>query len=224
MLDTHALQRHPLLIDAAPQTLALLSSRAARKEWRPRQVLFRRGQPPVGLILVLDGRVRVVRETNGRRQILHIEGAGGTLGEVPLFDGQTMPATAIAAEATTGILIVPDLLQLAIRADPELANKLLARLASRVRLLADRLERLTQHSVARRLAAVLLQLAGNQLDQPFGLGMPQDQFAEELGTVREVLVRELAVLVRRGVLTSLGRGRFLVRDRAFLENTAISQL
>jgi CRP-like cAMP-binding protein len=220
MLDPASLRHHPLLADASAAALSLLAAQALPMQWRARQALFRRGDPPIGLILVLSGRVRVVREELGRRWVLHVEERGGTLGEVPLFDGSPMPATAIAAEPTTGILIIPELVRAAMRADAGLADQLLQRLARRVRTLADRIERLTRHSVSRRLAAVLLERAAQTPGAPLTLGMSQEQFAEELGTVREVLVRELGGLVRAGVLAPLGRGRFEVRDIEALKRTA----
>jgi len=47
---------------------------------------------------------------------------------------------------------------------------------------------------------------------PFALGMTQADAAEELGTVREVLVRGIGTLRREGLIASVGRGRFEVRD------------
>ncbi|MES2525068.1 MAG: Crp/Fnr family transcriptional regulator [Gemmatimonadota bacterium] len=222
------LRRHPLLADFTPNALALLADQAVLRTWRSRQTLFRRGDPAVGLILLLEGRVRVFCDAGGRRRMLHIEEAGGTLGEVPLFDGSGMPATAVAAEAAEGVLIVPRLLQKAMVLDPGLAERLLHRLARRVRVLADRLEHLTEHSVANRLAAALLarmtsdtthrttDITTNTSSNTVDLGMSQEEFAEEIGTVREVLVRELGVLVRAGILRPLGRRRLEVLDPAGL--------
>lgn len=159
-VDGALLLRHPLLEGIAPSTTTMLNSTMRRTEWRASQVLLHRGDQPVGLILILEGRVRVIRELNGRRYVLHTERAGGALGEVRLFDHATMPATAIAVERTLGGRI------------------------------------------------------------PSTLGMTQEQFADELGTVREVLVRELGALVRDGTLTSLGRGRFLVQNLSALQARA----
>src|SRR3954453_14745730 len=64
------------------------------------EVLFLAGAPARGLFVVLEGRVRVVRGAGGRPHVIHEETAGGTLGEVPMFEGSTYPATAVAAEPT----------------------------------------------------------------------------------------------------------------------------
>jgi CRP-like cAMP-binding protein len=221
MVDPSTLRRHPLLADAATPVIDLLARRALAKRWNARQVIFRRGDPPYGLVLILEGRVRVSRERDGRRQLLHIEEAGGCLGEVPVVDNHPMPATAIAAEATHAIIVSPEVLRAAVMLDPKLALKLLAGLAQRVRGLADRLERMTLHGVGMRLAAALLERAGRSRGQTLSLGMSQEQFAEELGTVREVLVRELRLLVQARILVRLGAGKFEVRRADALQAIAI---
>jgi CRP-like cAMP-binding protein len=47
------------------------------------------------------------RRERGRAHVVHEEGPGGTLGEVPLFDGGGYPATAIAQAATRCAVYTP---------------------------------------------------------------------------------------------------------------------
>jgi CRP/FNR family transcriptional regulator len=197
-----------------PQSaLEALAKRSIERRYRPRQTLFRAGETPIGIHLVLEGQVRVVREVAGRRQVLHVEDAGGTLGEVPFFSGGTYPATAIAAEPTRCLILPRDVIAGAIAAHPELAIHLLDRLSRRVRELVERLDALRFSPVATRLAR---QLASRMHPQGaawiVALPLTQEQFAEEIGTVREVLVRELRTLRDGGVIASLGGGRFRVLD------------
>jgi CRP-like cAMP-binding protein len=49
------------------------------------------------------------------------------------------------------------------------------------------------------------------------LGMTQSQLAEELGTVREVVVRELGRLRRRRIIRTHRDGRIAILDRGALE-------
>jgi DNA-binding transcriptional regulator YhcF (GntR family) len=46
------------------------------------------------------------------------------------------------------------------------------------------------------------------------------ELAEELGTVRELVVRALAQLRDAGLVASAGRGRYVVRDLAALTDLA----
>lgn len=219
-MDQAFLRSHPLFAHANEAALAALTPQAIRREWRPRQVLFRRGDREVGLILILRGRVRVLRERAGRRQLVHAEGAGGSLGEIPVLDGGAMVATGIASEPTEGIVLHRHSVRAALVEDPVLAWKFLERVAARVRHLADRLEDATFNGVSMRLATVLLErdrLAGGRA---VTFGMSQSHLAEELGTVREVIVRELRSLVRKEVLVARGQGRYLVNDLSQLEAIA----
>lgn len=220
MLDLALLRQHPVLAHASSSALEVIGGRGVLRRWTARQVIFRRGDVAYGMVLMLTGRVRVVRERDGRRQVLHVEEAGGTLGEVPLFDGGPMPATAVAVETTEGVVLSPELVRAVVARDPALALVMLARMAGRVRSLADRLERMTLYGVGMRLAAALLERARRAPGHPLSLGMSQEQFAEELGTVREVLVRELRGLVQAGILAPLGAGRYELRQPDALRRLA----
>ncbi|HEX7122935.1 MAG TPA: Crp/Fnr family transcriptional regulator [Gemmatimonadaceae bacterium] len=201
---------------------ALLAERAILRRYRPRQILFRAGETPAGIHLVVEGRVRVVREVDGHRHVLHVEGAGGTLGEIPVFAGGTCPATAVAMLATGCLLLPRTAIAAAVTAHPALALDLLARLAGRVRELVDRLDALrfapVSTRVARYLARHMEQCRGDWI---VALPMTQEELAEELGTVREVLVRELRALRAKHILVAAGRGRVRACDPVRLQAIAL---
>ena len=195
-----------------PRARHELARRGVECRWATGEVIFRAGDRALGIHLLLDGRVRVVRESGTRRQLVHVEGPGGALGEVALFDGERYPATAVASEPARGILLPRAAVHAALAAGPETALLLLGRLASRVRTLVDRLDRLTFLSVNRRLARFLLERAEARGTGRCSLGMTQGQLAEELGTVREVVVRELLALRRLGIIRALGGNRYEIVD------------
>jgi CRP/FNR family transcriptional regulator len=178
--------------------------------------LFRAGSPARGLILILDGTVRVVGERQGRQHLVHESGPGETLGEVPLFAGGGYPATALARTECLYAVFPADALVGVMRRDAALAWLLLGRLARRVRHLVSRLERNTAWSVESRLAEVLLARQAAAGDGAFSLGAGQTALAEELGTVREVVVRTLAEFRRAGLIVRERRGWYRVRDEGGL--------
>jgi CRP/FNR family transcriptional regulator len=180
------------------------------------EALWTAGTPPRGLFVVLHGKVRVVRAPGGRQYALHTEGAGGTLGEVPLFAGGRYPATALAVEPTACLVLGREALARAMAADPELAFRLLARLAERVRTVVARLDRRASETVVARLATLLLARHVESGGADFTLGATQAEVAEELGTVREVLVRALRTLRDAGLLQPAGRARYRLLDPAAL--------
>jgi CRP/FNR family transcriptional regulator, dissimilatory nitrate respiration regulator len=182
-----------------------LARRCVLREFAAGDVLYSAGSEASAIYAVVQGRIRVVRGGGGRQHVVHDERDGGMLGEVPLFSGSCYPATAIAAERTTCVVLAADAARAAITRHPELAWVFLERLASRVRHLVDRLDRQTARSVVARLAEYLL--ARPRTGRTVSLGATQAQVAEELGTVREVIVRSLRELRDANAIRTLPRQR-----------------
>jgi len=219
VVDPSDLRQLAPFADATEAARRAPAARTIRRTFEVGETLFSAGTVARGLYVIASGRVRVLRHSSGRRHVLHEEGAGGTLGEVPLFEGGGYPATAVAAERTTCYVVGRDALAAAMRIDPELAWSFMARLAARVRLLVERLDALAARSVTQRLAALLLARADGA-GAIVTLGATQEQIAEELGTVREVLVRAIRALRAAGAIDGAGRGRYRGRDAQRLRELA----
>lgn len=202
-------------------TRARMAADGHVRHYAAQATVFRAGELASGLFIVLSGEIRVLRSRAGRQVVVHTEGPGGTLGEVPMFEGGRFPATAEAVVASTCLVIGRDALTAIMATDAAVALLFLQRLATRVRGLVERLDRLSSQSVPSRLAAYLLQRA-DASGAAFTLGMSQAALAEELGTVREVVVRHLAQLRTAGALHVVARGRYSIADRGVLEALAVS--
>jgi CRP/FNR family transcriptional regulator len=179
------------------------------------EALFRAGTPATALFVVLEGRVRVSRETAGHVALLHVETAGGVLGEIPVFGGVNYPATAIAAEPTRCAKLPRAAVDRLLVEHPEFSRYAIARLATRAQSLLRRIDELTATTIVARVARHMQARAAE--GDAFALGVTQAELAEELGTAREVIVRAIASLVRSGAVARAGRSRFVVRDRAMLQ-------
>jgi CRP-like cAMP-binding protein len=213
VVDPALIAASPLFTGLSSAAIAALADRAVERRYSAGEVIYPADTVPVGLFVILEGRVRVVRGRGDRQHLIHHEAAGGALGEVPVFGGGTYPATAIAAEPTRCLLLLSEALLAATQAHPAIALTFLRRLGERTRHLVDRVDRLAAQSVTGRLARLLLeqqQAAGAGV--AFGLGKTGVEVAEELGTVREVVVRALRQLRENGIIESAGRGRYRVRD------------
>jgi CRP/FNR family transcriptional regulator len=209
------------ILDAlSPAGRAALLERSIEKTYSAGEVLWIAGDTPAGMTLVVEGKVRIVRGSGGRQTAIHSGEAGSTLGEIPCFTRSTYPATAIAAEPTRCLIITHAAFDHALRVDPELAYVLLDRLSKRVQHLVERVGRLTSHGVTARLAQYLIERAGASTAPTFSLGMTQAELAEELGTVREVIVRALRQLKDAGAIASRASGRFAVVDPGLLREAA----
>jgi len=202
------------------------------KQFSTDEILWSAGDRSEGITLVLEGRIRIVRVSGGRQLVIHSGEPGATLGEVPFFTGGRYPATAIAAEPTRCLFLPESAVMRAIAVDPALALFFLKRLSHRIENLVERVDRLTVSSVQTRLAVFILQRYRTTIALPksrsqsekavFSLGMTQTALGEELGTVREVVVRALRALRQSGAIESVGDGKYRVVNASVLEALAES--
>jgi len=212
VIRREALAALPLFAESAPRVIDVLAKRGVEIAFPTDAVIFLTGGSPRGWFIVLEGLVRVVRGAGARQHVVHTEGPGGTLAEVPLITGGTHPATGIAAEPTRCALFDRPSLEAAIAECPEIAFILAKRLALRVHMLVARLDARSAKSVRLRLLDFLLQRRASASNDSFSIGMTQQELAEELGTVREVVVRELRKLRQEKLIVSLSGGRFRIPD------------
>ena len=216
MVPAQTLAALPLFRDTPPDVIAALASRGVEVRFPSNGVIFLAGSAPRGWYVVTEGKVRVVRGSASRQHVIHTEGPGGTLAEVPLFTDRPHPATAIASEPTRCVLFDRRALEAAIAEAPTVAFLLARRLALRVEHLVQRLHERSATSVRARLIEFLLARKPARATDAITLGMTQQALAEDLGTVREVVARELRALVRAGLVESLDRGRYRIVDPAAL--------
>jgi len=216
MVSIDVLRELPLFARLHESALEVLAKGARVRSYEVDQTLWIAGEPAWGLYVLLDGCIRILRLKDGRQSVVHrVSERGATLGEVPLFDGRGYPATAVA-EAPTGCVVIDvGTLRAAVRADPALAESLLARMSDRVRELVERVELMTTDTVRARLASWLLLSSSREDGRWIARYRSQQLLAEDLGTVREVVARELSRMRQRGAISS-ARGRVEILDRRLL--------
>lgn len=220
MIPRNALSRLSLFEGVTPRAVDVLAAHGREVSFESGAVIFLAGGQSRGWFIVLEGLVRVVRGSGPRQHVVHTEGPGGTLGEVPLITGGAHPATGIAAEPTRCAWFDRRTLERAIAECPAIAFVVAKRLALRVQLLVYRLDERSAKSVRGRLVDFLLRRHAASARASFSIGMTQHALAEELGTVREVVVRELRRLRRESLIVSLEGGRFRIPDVAALRRAA----
>lgn len=210
----------PALERVPDATLRRIAASAVERRYEKDAALFHAGDPADGLYIVLAGRVRVSRKSAARVELLHAEDVGGVLAEIPVFGGGDVPATAVAQTATRCAHLPVAAVQRLLADDPAFVRFALTRMAERSRALLRRIDELTATTITARVAAYVLERAGDASNAPFTLGMSQEMLAGELGTAREVIVRALRALVDAGAVARSGRSRFVVRNAAVLRAMA----
>jgi CRP/FNR family transcriptional regulator len=215
-----ALADLPALAGLAPRIVRRLAAVAVITRYPRRGVLFRAGDAPAALHFVVSGRLRVARRVEIGTRVLHFEDAGVGLGEIPVFGGGPYPATATAAETVQCAVLASDAVERLLAEEPEFARFALRRIAHRARTVLERLDELSDYSVTARVAGYLLARADAATRNDLELGASQAALAEQLGTVREVVVRSLRALCDDGAIRRVGRSRFAIVDERRLRDLA----
>jgi len=219
-----ALRRIPLLAGLSQAEIDALAERALEKRFKPGDVLFHEGEPCYGIFLLGQGRVKIFKTSpSGREVMLAVESAPSTVAEVPLFDGGPYPATVSAVDDVVAYLISkPDFRKFCLE-HPEVALKVLAVVGVRLRQLVGVVEAVTFGSVRQRLARALLEFGERAAGASFPLIETHQELASRLGTVREVVSRNLSRFQAEGLIR-LGKKQVRILDAAGLEREAETEL
>ena len=211
------LAKTALLSGLTPGELRLLSVRTVRKPFQSGELLFSEGEPCHGLHIIARGKVRIFKTSiGGREQVLAVNTPGESVAELPVFDGGPYPASAMAIEATEIAFISRRDFQAYCMEHPEVALKVLATVGARLRRLVGIIEELSFTTVRQRLISALLRLAESEGKHTprgveFQLPASHQELASQLGTVRELISRNLMRLQAEGLLDVDAR-QIVVKD------------
>ena len=227
--DTRAtLKRVQMFAGLSEPELDYLTQRAVTKRFTANELIFAEGEPCAGLWVVNSGTIRIFKTAaSGREQVLGVEGPGSSVAELPVFDGGTYPASASAAVDAVLIFVAKKDFHSLVLQHPEVALKLLRVVGGRLRRLVGIIEELSFTTVRHRLAAYILRLAkteGKSTPQGVEISLPgsQQELASHIGTVRELVSRNVSRLQAEGVIRSDGK-QFWVTDLKSLERIVEKQ-
>jgi len=184
------------------------------------EIIFLQDDPQAGIFLVESGAVKICRHSKeGREHILQIIYPGDTFNDVAALDGGANPATAIAFTASRVWRVArEDLRNITLR-HPDLAWALIESLARRARFLVASVQNLAMRDVRGRLAKLLLEQAEAAERGETPVPLTQEEMANRLGTVREVVGRTLRALAADEII-AMERQHIVVIDRARLAKEA----
>ncbi len=222
MDPVETLRRVPFFGVLPPEELKALASHCVVKRLGKEEMLFAEGDACEGLYVVQSGAVKLFKMADtGREQVLVTERAGSTVGELPLFDGGALPASAAAIEDSR-LLFLPkrEFLELC-RVNSEVAFAVIRTLAWRFRYMTSLVEELSLKEVSHRLARFLRDRAlqsgvRTRRGVEFPLEETNQEIGAEIGTVRDLVSRNLRRFVDRGII-KMERRKVIVLDMAELE-------
>jgi CRP/FNR family transcriptional regulator len=197
--------------------LQMLAARSVRKLFSAGELLFSEGEPCNGLHIIARGKVRLFKTSvNGREQVLSVNVSGESVAEIPVFDGGPYPASAVALEETEIVFISRRDFNAYCLEHPEVPLKVLTVVGARLRNLVGIIEELSFTTIRQRLISVLLKLAQSEGRKTargieFQLPASHQELANQLGTVRELISRNLMRLQAEGLLDVDAR-QIVVKD------------
>jgi CRP/FNR family transcriptional regulator len=195
-----------------------LAELAVEKRYEAGDVMFYEGDPCEGLFVLGEGTVKISKTSpTGREIMLAMESAPSSVAEVPLFDEGDYPATVRALTAVTAFLIRKEDFRRYCLAHPEVALRVFAILGRRLRQLVGLIEAITFGSLRQRLARLLLEsYERGEIDSA---PLTHEELAMRLGTVREVVSRNLARFQAEGMV-KIDRRQILISDAEALRAEA----
>ena len=211
------LEKTALFSGLTPEELQLLAARTVRKSFAAGELLFTEGEPCHGLHIIARGKVRIFKTSaGGREQVLAVNNPGESVAELPVFDGGPFPASAMAIETAEIAFISRRDFQAYCMEHPEVALKVLATVGGRLRRLVGIIEELSFTTIRQRLITALLRLAeieGKRTERGIEFQLPasHQELANELGTVRELISRNLMRLQAEGLIDVDAR-QIVVKD------------
>ena len=192
------------------------------RSWNKGETIFSEGDPSDFLLTVLSGRVKVVKlQPSGKEVILEIFGPGDPVGAVVAYEGRAYPASAIALERTTCLLVRRAPFFALLERYPSLVRGLLSAFTRRIVELAQRIPEVAGARVETRFAHLFLKLA-DRVGRPRGeawfipMVLSRQELADLTGTTIETCIRLMSRWGKEGVLETEHEG-FLLKDRAALE-------
>lgn len=215
-----ALRRTTLFGALNEPELSSLAGRALERRLTRGEILFMAGDEAAGLFVVVEGALRAYREgVDGREQIIHVERAGATIAELPVFDDKSYPSTVAAEEDSVVLFLAKAEVRALCLSQPEVALTALRLLAGRLRKCAELVEALSLREVDQRLARWLLAEArarGQRISDRLELNLvlTNQQIASHIGSVREVVSRALARLQQNGLIEIEGRHVLIANETA----------
>lgn len=205
-----------------PETLSGLLASTTRYSVSAGSTIRREGDDAAHFELVLSGLLRIhVSALDGRTLTVRYCRPGSIIGSASLFASPlSMPASIQAVTDAAILAFPPVIMRQAVEEDVHVARALFNDLSERVLAFVTEIPGRAFTTVRQRVARHLLDLAAaQQKGSRLVATVSQQELADSVGTVREVVVRVLREF-RQEKIVETGRGTIRVLDPQRLSATA----
>ena len=204
MPDTTLMSETILFAGLDDDALAKVVEAGRDLEIRRGDMLFREGDDPDELFVVVSGRIAIANKSiDGRESMVALMEEGDLFGEMGLFDGRGRSAEARALETSVVTAVPYSPVRNLYENDPALLWRVVAMLAGRLRTMDAALADSVFLDVTGRTAKRLLDVAGE--DDEFSLPITQEELAGMVGASRERVNKAIASFIRLGWIEQIDR-------------------
>jgi CRP/FNR family transcriptional regulator, dissimilatory nitrate respiration regulator len=206
-LDKTLIGSLPLFEGLPNDVLDGLLDQAVPRDYPKGHILFHRDDPAECFYIVLDGWVKVYRETvNGDEAVLGVFTSGETLAEAAAFLDQGYPASGQVVEDARVVPVFSGAIRREIINKPGIAMNMLASMSKRMHHLVVEVEQLKTCSATQRVIEFLLRRCALEEGSAV-IFLPYDKtlISRRLGMQPESLSRILSKLRKLGVRTEQNR-------------------
>ncbi|MGB7815862.1 MAG: Crp/Fnr family transcriptional regulator [Methylotenera sp.] len=218
MDDLTWLQSFPPLLQLEPNARDILAKSARIVEAPIGTIGYREGQSCGAYVMRLAGQSRVYKMSSGGREILlYRVGAGETcvITTTCMLGHSNYPASTIVEEPIKDVIIPTAAFHQLMIDSPVFRRFVMTNYGALISDLIVLLDEVAFHSLDARLAKLLLDAGAATVSRTHQL------IADELGTAREVVSRQLKRFEQKGWV-ELGRGHVELTNRPALEKLAAS--
>jgi CRP/FNR family transcriptional regulator len=213
IVDVRFLHTLPYFQEFSLTELARIGSQVHQRNFEANEMIYLAEQPVEAFYVVRHGRARVFESSaEGKEQVLFVVGQGATFNDAAVFDGGPNLASAQAIDPGAVLYVLPASLMARLAAtDLRVTSAAIRTLASRARHFATLAADLSLQHLTQRVAKLLLE----ESRPAGGVTLTKQEIGTRVGTVREVVSRELRRLEQIGTITR-GRDGIVQVDRQAL--------
>jgi CRP-like cAMP-binding protein len=206
---------------------ARLAEVSALRFYEKGEALFAEGDTSDFLYTILSGHAKVIKSIpSGKEVILEIFGPGDPIGAIAAYEDRPYPATAIAIERTSCLLVRRAPFFGLLQRHPTLVKGFILGLTQRIVELTKRIPEVAGGRVETRFAHLFLKLADKAgRPGPEGTFIPmalsRQDLADLTGTTIESCIRIMSRWGKEGTVRTEKEG-FVLLDRPALEKLALA--
>jgi CRP/FNR family transcriptional regulator len=220
---TSQIKNISLFQGVSSERIRLLSAQAIYKKFKPGEMVIGETDPIRSFYVVISGQLKLYRSSaEGKEQTLQLLGPGDPFGLCTAFATDSFPASAMAIEESTVLLIPGMVMETIARQEPALLFNIIQILSHRLKESMTLIESLALKEIPGRLASFLRHAsarAAADKKTTVELTISQRELAKIIGATPEALSRALRKMANDGILSTAGRV-ITILDHKALEQLA----